>query len=299
MPMTRTARLQHIEKRVAERDKPKAVLPYSAPLFFATRSLNFAPDPWQAKVLSWTGKRLLLNCCRQSGKSTTTAILALHQAVYFPRSLILLLSPTLRQSAELFKKVTDFLSLLPVKPELTEDNKLSLQLTNGSRIVSLPSKEANIRGFSGAALIVEDEASRVPDNLYLAIRPMLAVSRGKLILMSTPWGKRGHFFEAWENGGDAWEQIKITAYDCPRIAPDFLTEEQRTMPANWFASEYCGAFTETEDSVFRYEDILRAVTPDVLPLFNPNSPDDPPTGSQRPLVDAAIKPLFAFEKETP
>jgi hypothetical protein len=75
-------------------------------------------------------------------------------------------------------------------------------MKNGSRIVSLPSKEANIRGFSGVSLIIEDEASRVGDDLYLAMRPMLAVNQGRLILMSTPWGKRGHFFEAWEHGGE-------------------------------------------------------------------------------------------------
>lgn len=293
--MTLEARLSRIEKRLAERHKPTAVLAYADPLKFATHTLKFAPDPWQERVLGWQGERLLLNCCRQSGKSTTTAILALHRAYYFPRSLILLLSPTLRQSQELFKKVTDFLSLLPVKPELTEDNKLSFQLKNGSRVVSLPSKEANIRGFSGAALIIEDEASRVPDSLYLAIRPMLAVSGGRLILMSTPWGKRGHFFEAWENGGDTWERVKVTAYDCPRISPAFLAEEKASMPANWFAGEYCGEFTENEDSIFRYDDIMRAVTLEVTPLFGPESSDVPPTGKHRFILDHDVEPLFGRE----
>src|SRR5262249_54747824 len=138
--MNQEARLQRIERRLAERKKPKAVLEYADPLFFAQRSLNFEPDEWQQRVLSWQGKRLLLLCCRQSGKSTVCAILALHRALHYPRSLTLLVSPSLRQSAELFKKVTDFLALLPVKPELTEDNRLSLRMTNGSRIVSLPSK---------------------------------------------------------------------------------------------------------------------------------------------------------------
>lgn len=263
--------LLRIERRLAERSKPKAVLTYSDPLFFARHTLQFQPDPWQEKVLQWSGDRLLLNCCRQSGKSTTTSVLALHQAVFFPKSLVLLVSPSLRQSGELFKKVKDFFALLPVKPELVEDNRLSLQLANGSRIVSLPSKEQNIRGFSAPSLVIEDESSRVPDDLYLSVRPMLAVSGGRLVLMSTPWGKRGHFFEAWENGGAVWERIKVTAYDCPRISPEFLAEEKASMPANWFAAEYLGEFTETEDNVFRYEDIQRAMSDDVQPLFSINS----------------------------
>jgi hypothetical protein len=79
------------------------------PVHFAA-TLGFTPDPWQARVLRWPGKRLLLNCNRQSGKSTTTAIVALHRAMYYPGSLVLLVSPSLRQSGELFRKCSDFLT---------------------------------------------------------------------------------------------------------------------------------------------------------------------------------------------
>ena len=168
-----------------------------------SRSLGIEPDPWQAGVLRWSGKRLVLNCARQTGKSTTAATLALHCALYVPRSLILLVSPSLRQSTELFRKVGVLLARLPAAPSLVEDNRLSCVFANRSRIVSLPSSEATIRGFSGAALIVEDEASRVSDDLYRAVRPMLATSGGRLILMSTPYGKRGHFWEAWSGGPES------------------------------------------------------------------------------------------------
>jgi hypothetical protein len=265
--VSQETRLLRIERRVAEKRKPKAILTYSDPLFFARHSLNFAPDPWQERVLSWTGNRLLLNCCRQSGKSTTTAIAALHKALHFPKSLILLISPSLRQSAELFRKVLDFLGLLPVRPTLTEDNKLSLQMANGSRIVSLPAKESNVRGFSGPSLIIEDESARVSDDLYLALRPMLAVSNGQHILMSTPFGKRGHFYEAWEHGGDTWDRILVSAQDCPRISKDFLDSERRSMPTLWFGSEYRCEFVDTVDQVFSSADIDAAISDTVQPLF--------------------------------
>src|SRR5215210_8057485 len=205
---------------------------------FAREALDFEPDPWQAEVLRWSGKRLLLNCCRQSGKSTTAAVLALHEAVYRPGSLVLLISPSLRQSSELFRKVTNLLSRLEARPTLTEDNKLSLSFEGGSRVVSLPSSEATIRGFSGVSLIVEDEAARVPDELYRSCRPMLATSEGRLVLMSTPFGRRGHFHEEWANGGPLWERVQITARECPRISPGFLEEEHRSLGDLYFRSEY-------------------------------------------------------------
>ncbi len=237
------------------------------PVRFAIDCLNFNPDKWQTEVLRSKAKRMLLNCSRQSGKSITTAVMALHRALFYPDSLILMLSPSLRQSGELFRKVTDFIKQLASRPELTEDNKLSLQLGNGSRIVSLPSTDGTIRGFSGVSLIIEDEAARVPDSLYMAIRPMLAVSGGRLILMSTPFGKRGHFFQAWTQEGKHWQQIEIKATDCTRIKPEFLEEEQASLGDWWYRQEYLCEFVETLDQVFNYKNIMQAITPDVLPLF--------------------------------
>ena len=84
---------------------------------------------------------------------------------------MLLLSPTLRQSGELFKKCTPVYGAIgrPVPPE--SETALQLMLENSSRIVSLPGKEGTIRGFSGVQLLAVDEAAWVPDDLYLAVRP--------------------------------------------------------------------------------------------------------------------------------
>ena len=237
------------------------------PVEFARQSLKFEPDPWQSKVLRWTGKRLLLNCCRQSGKSTTAAILALHRAIFYPGSLILLVSPSLRQSSELFRKVTDELNKLKTQPDKTENNKLSLALKNGSRIVSLPGTEATIRGFSGADLICQDESARVSDELYYSIRPMLATSGGRLILMSTPFGKRGHFFHEWTEGGPVWERIETKASDCPRISQEFLDDELQSLGEWWFSQEYLCQFRENVDQLFTYEQVMKAFDNDLEPLI--------------------------------
>jgi hypothetical protein len=76
------------------------------------------------------------------------------------------------------------------------DSSLQLHLDNGSRIIGLPASEGKVRVYSSVALLVIDEASRVGDGLYRAMRPMLAVSRGRLLALSTPFGKRGWFYEA-------------------------------------------------------------------------------------------------------
>ena len=236
------------------------------PVRFARDCLGISLDPWQVQVLQSSNKRQLLNCSRQSGKSTTAAIMAIHMAIYRPPALVLLVSPSLRQSGELFRTVMGYFGQLPHKPASIEENRLSLRLANGSRIVSLPGTEQTIRGFSGASLIVEDEAARVPDDLYYAVRPMLAVSGGRLILMSTPFGKRGHFFEAWAHMRE-WEKVMIPATQCSRISPAFLDEERAALGEWFFRQEYLCEFVETGDSVFPYAFIHAAVSDDVKPLF--------------------------------
>ncbi len=230
------------------------------------RIYRHEPDPWQAEVLRGDSARILMNASRQSGKSTVSAVLGLHEALYRPPALVLLVSASLRQAQELGKKVFDGYRALGKPVSAEAENRLSLELANGSRIVCLPATESTIRGMSGARLIVLDEASRVPDPLYHAVRPMLAVSGGRLMAISTPWGKRGWWYQAYAEG-EGWHRVRVTAPECPRISAAFLEEERRSLPAWVFDQEYMCVFGETLDSVFRHEDIQAMLSDDVVPLF--------------------------------
>jgi hypothetical protein len=225
--------------------------------------LGIILDPWQIEVMRSTTPKLLLNCSRQSGKSTVSAALALWTAFYQPGSLTLCLSPTLRQSSELFHIISSFYGLNPEVPSKNE-SVLRLDLTNDSRIISLPGQEQNIRGYA-ASLIIVDEASRVSSDIYYALKPMLAVSRGRLLALSTPFGKRGWWHDEWVNG-KGWERHEIPATKCPRIPKEFLESERQSMPSAVFESEYCCQFTEAEDSVFRYDDVMGMISDELEPL---------------------------------
>ncbi len=227
------------------------------------------PDDWQADLLRSDAKQMILNCSRQSGKSTISAVLGLHQAVYTPNSLVLLLSPSLRQSQELFRKLKDVYNALesPMMPQAKEESALRMEFSNQSRIVSLPGTESTIRGFSAVSLLVIDESARVEDSLYQSVRPMLSVSGGRIILLSTPFGKRGFFYDVWANGDDDWLRTRITAQECPRIDENWLERERATVGDWWFKQEYGCEFLETTDSFFSHDDIERAITDEVEPLI--------------------------------
>ncbi len=221
------------------------------------RNLGMEPDPWQVEVLEGQHPRLLLNCCRQAGKSTVVAMLGLAEAVFVPGTQVLL-SRSHRQSMELFRTLAEFHRRYN-SPLLLRRTAEELHLTHGSRVVCLPCREETIRGYSKIDLLIIDEAARVPDDLYRAVRPMLAVSGGRLICLSTPYGRRGFFWEAWARGGADWARIEVPADKVPRISPVFLEGERRALGASWFRQEYGCSFEALEGLV--YPDFARCVVP--------------------------------------
>jgi len=246
-----------------EKDSP---LTPENPLDFARSRLNFEPDPRQCAVLDPSIEQGILNCTRQWGKSTITAVKAVHHAFTRPESLVLAVSPSLRQSAEFVRKAAAFLRHLGIRRRGDGLNSASLILPNGARIVGLPGKEDTIRGFSKPGLILIDEAARVPEEMYEAVRPMLAVADGALWLMSTPNGKRGFFWEAWDHGKEPWERISVPAAECPRISKKFLANERLALGERAYAQDYLCEFTDTEDQIFKDEYIRKAFTPGLKPL---------------------------------
>ena len=226
---------------------------------FARDRLRFPLEPAQKQLLQTTGPRVILNCTRQWGKSSMAACVALHRAYHRPKALVLIVSPTQRQSSELIAKIRELAVRMEIEPRGDGANRASLLLPNGSRIVALPGIERNIRGFSGASLILIDEAARVPDELYRAVRPILANLRGDIWLMSTPYGKRGFFFHAWDNQKQNWNRVMVKATDCPRFTPEFLEEERLVQGDGPFRQEYLCEFVETDDYIFTYEEIRRCI----------------------------------------
>jgi hypothetical protein len=219
-------------------------------------ALGMVPDPWQMDVLTCDDKRLLLNCARQAGKSTTVAVLSLLATVGKAGTKVLLLAPSLRQSRLLFRTAARFLERMGQR-FIKNVTIHELNLNNGSQIVCLPCKEQTIRGYADVGLLVIDEAARVPDDLFKAVMPMLAVSNGRMVLLSTPHGRRGFFYDAWAKGGDDWKRIEVNADQVPRITKEELEANRRLMGESWLRQEFYCSFEALEGLV--YPDFARCV----------------------------------------
>jgi hypothetical protein len=233
---------------------------------FSREDLGWEPDEVQSQLLYSTRRNIICNCHRQWGKSTCIAIKSLHHARYNPGDLVLIASPTENQSKELYRKIYAASNMVPGL-ERVEDSKSYMTLSNGSRIISLCGKESTVRGYSAPDIVIVDEASRALDELFIAVRPMLAMSKGQMILISTPHGKRGFFFHMWFEGGEEWERYEVKAPENPRIDPAWLERERLKLSDPMFRQEYLCEFVETEEQVYPYDLIQSSFSEDPEPFF--------------------------------
>lgn len=233
---------------------------------------GLSPDPWQRALLTSEWDRALLNCCRQSGKTTASAALALETALEGADRLVLILAPARRQSKEFLHSTRGLYRDADPDTGIDKRSELRIRLDNGSRIIALPGKEGTVRGYT-ADLVIADEAARVPDSAYVATRPMLAVSGGRFVGLSTPAGQRGWFYTAWTDPAQEWERVEVTGHDCPRMSEEFLEQERQEMGDWQFRNEYLCEFQDTEDQLFRTEDIEAALTSEADPLFDEDTSD--------------------------
>jgi Terminase large subunit, T4likevirus-type, N-terminal len=231
---------------------------------------GLALDKWQSDLLRSDAQRILLCCSRQAGKSTVAALVGISTAISTPGSLTLLVSPSQRQSSELFRTLMALFRKLPDAPEVKTESVLKVELANGSRVIALPGDERTTRGYAGADLVVIDEAARCDDSLLAAIRPTMATKSGaRLIALSTPAGKRGFFYDAW-HGDPSWHRVRVPATECPRISAAFLAEELRELGQQRYDEEYGLQFLDDGAQIIRTEFFDRAVSDEVSRLW-PNT----------------------------
>ena len=237
-------------------------------IHWAETVLGFQPDDFQKEVLTEQSNRIMILAPRQTGKSTVVAVRVLHEAMANDNALILLASASSRQSGQIMeksRKMAQKLNLEILPPPAKCDG---FRLANGSEIISLPNSEETIRGFSAPRLIVVDEAAFASTDIYEALEPMLLVSNGTLILLSTPNGQSGYFYEQWHAESSPWTKLQGSLERCPRVSPEAIEAIKKTTAKEVFEQEFECKFVAAGGQVISLE-TLRKCYRDDFDLFDP------------------------------
>jgi hypothetical protein len=227
------ARIRRLEQKLIdsppspppERDEPSVLDCLRDDPATTMRLAGMPPDPWQEGVLRSDARDTMLLCSRGAGKSQVVAAKALHAALVRPGFEVMIISRSQDQSDYLFGKIRrmyEALRALPGGlgvPGRSNIRQASLHLDNGSVVWPMPMSSNALVGYH-VNLLVIDEASRIPDAVYLSCLPTVKAKKGKIVVLSTPFGRRGWFYREWEwideQGQkcaypDHWHKVKVAA----------------------------------------------------------------------------------------
>lgn len=264
---------REIEKHKKRRFDPLRLIErVPHPLEFGEAMLGAELDPWQRQYmnLSRSASRIAIAACRQSGKSTVTGLFVAWCLVFLPGFQCLVASRSLRQASHYLNHVRQaVLSVIP-REAMVSLNRLSMELPNGSQIISIPCAQPDAgRGFS-PHLVILDEAAFAPEALFRAITPSLAATEGALHMLSSPNGRQGYFFEAFEGQAeDVFTAFRIPYTQCPRISEETVELERIALGDLYFRQEYGAEFISPMGAFFGFsaiENLDEGEDPDLTDL---------------------------------
>ena len=254
------------------------------------KSIGFKPFEWQTMFLKDQCRMKILNGARQCGKSTITSAEACHKARFKNKALVIIEAPTEVQAGLDMDKLFDFIAHDKHYPKIERKSDSQIVLVNGAKIRVVIATDKSSRGYSNPDMIILDEASRIPDIVYRSgVRPMLTDNtKCEMILLSTPFGKDGFFYRAWNSDSRAWSKYEVRSpwtvlesdqrtllehemsdeerehrrklgikffYSSRHRNHDEQSENLREMGIQQYLQEYCCEFVETEHAAFAYTDI--------------------------------------------
>ncbi len=233
--------------------KSQPSLPRDA-IEFVQELFKFKPYEYQAKLLRDDKKRVVVRWSRQAGKTTCIALRAIWYAITYPKTLTLIVAPSLRQSMIMRDRVQDFLMSMQEDYRLELIEKLQrtvIRFRNGSRIVALPNSPQLLRGYT-ANQVIADEANFFKDDelvFYNVLYPMLSTTDGTLIASSTPWSKDSVFYRMCQNKEFSphvvtCEEVK----EAGLVKQSFIDEMRAQLPAERFQREFMAEFVEDIDA---------------------------------------------------
>ena len=225
------------------------------PVEFAEKKLGIKLDEWQRDYIKTEGN-VAIRAARQSGKSFAQSLRVALFALLNKGTQTLIIGAVDRQSVGLFEKVKSHITNLAKWNIKGKPTMHKIELTNGSKIIAEPAGRTGYGlRFLTIHKLVCDEAHYIPEEVFIAVRPMLATTDGTIDLLSTPKGNKGYFYDAFEDEETKkdFKQFHVRWQDCPRHSESFIKRERRTMTKLQFAQEYDAVFLDSLQAFFTLE----------------------------------------------
>jgi hypothetical protein len=202
-------------------------------------------DDWQREVLNYEGD-ILLCTGRRVGKTNIMAIKAVER-MRKKKTQIVIASLSEDQAKLIIMMMLGYLeknhsNLIRKKNQFTNQSKITLK--NGSTAIARPVGQTGdaLRGFNGDVLIL-DEVSRFNELILTAATPILLTTGGEIWMCSTPFGKKGYF---WEKFNEAYNQQDPDSRFKVFYKTSVEVMNERPISASWTEKQRDGALRNLE-----------------------------------------------------
>jgi hypothetical protein len=219
---------------------------------------------------------------RRGGKSKAIAALATHIGVLCDhravlsageRAVVLVIAPDTKQAGITLDYISGYLDASPVLRQVVrKQTSDSIELDDRVTIEVRASSFRRLRGLTCAAIICDeaaywmsDDGSANPDvEILAACRPMLATTHGMLVVISSPYGRRGSLWDTYQRhyGPDGDPRILVAQAESralnPELSADFISRQYERDPAA--ASAEYGAQFRVDVQGFLTVEIVRRCT---------------------------------------
>jgi phage FluMu gp28-like protein len=260
------------ESQQAPEFAPSSIVVPDDPVVFAREFFGFQVLEYQAGLLRDKARRIVVRWSRQAGKTTCIALRAIWYACAYPKTLTLIVAPTLRQSMIMSDRIQDFLGSLPTEKRqalVVKLQRTTIRFRNGSKIVALPNSPQLLRGYAASQIICDESAFFKDDKLvfYNVLYPMLSTTDGTLIASSTPWSKDSVYYRMCQ--APAFSKHMITCEEVVKaglVKQSFIDEMRSQLPIDRFQREFMAEFVEDVDAWLTQSLIVSCIDSNLLAL---------------------------------
>lgn len=204
---------------------------------------------WQARALQLERRFTVVVAPRQTGKSRSLALLALHWAFRQPGQRVLIVSAGEEAAKRLLAEVRDLAASSPLLSGSVVDESIGLlTLSNGSEVRSVPASERQVRGWTVDLLLV-DEAALIDDDLLLSAALPTTAARpdARIVLASSPLGTAGPFYDYALRGDRGSANVATFHWrlsDAEWVTPETVAALREGMSPQRQAAELDGEFVD-------------------------------------------------------
>lgn len=248
------------------------------PVAFSERVVGLTPLPWQADVMQAIAngeRRLSIRSGHGVGKSSCAAVLLLWYVLTRYPVKVVVTAPTASQLydallAEAKRRLKEMPSALSSLLEVTVD-RIVLRSSPTEAFVSARTsskeKPESLAGVhSESVMLIVDEASGVPEEVFEAAAGSMSGHSATTLLLGNPVRGSGFFYRTHNELADDWWTRKVSCVDNPLVAEDFLTDmaARYGSESNAYRVRVLGEFPQAdEDTLIPLHLIEAAITRDI------------------------------------